>query len=159
MDTNLGVIQLSENQKKNFPFLAKPIPFKGFSIWEDGKIVGVSDEEPTQEQITQTVSWFQNLPNELCEDYLLEAFDPELAIDREAQVFNIGELMRFMAVSYTINELIRHKNFWGGVANGNPYMGLKQVGLGLVQSGAILQSDYDKLNSILMEQGIDLNAH
>lgn len=85
-------------------------------------------------------------------------FNPELAIAREAQVFDVSALARLMPVSYTINELIRFKNFWGGVINGSPYAGLKQIGQGLVVAGTITQDDYDKLNGILQEQGIDLDA-
>jgi hypothetical protein len=80
-------------------------------------------------------------------------FDPERAIAREAQVYTPEELVRLMPYSYTLNEMIRFKNFWGG-AN---YTGLNQVGLALISIGAILQSDYDKLAGILLEQGIVLN--
>lgn len=89
----------------------------------------------------------------------LSNFNPELAIARESIVFSASDLIRLMPVSYTINELIRFKNFWGGVSNGTPYAGLKQLGQALVTAQAITQDDYDKLNNILKEQGIDLDAN
>lgn len=89
----------------------------------------------------------------------LSNFNPELAIAKESIVFSASDLIRLMPVSYTINELIRFKNFWGGVSNGAPYAGLKQLGQALVMGNAITQDDYDKLNDILKEQGIDLDAN
>lgn len=88
-----------------------------------------------------------------------ELFITELAIGREAQVFSGADLIRLMPYSYTLNELIRYKNFGGGVANGVPYAGLKQVLAGLVAGGMILQSDSDKLAGILLEQNIDLGSY
>lgn len=88
-----------------------------------------------------------------------DAFSAELAIGREAQVFSSSDLIRLMPYSYTLNELIRYKNFGGGVANGVPYAGLKQVLAGLVAGGMILQSDSDKLAGILLEQNIDLESY
>jgi hypothetical protein len=89
-------------------------------------------------------------------EYLLKVFDPEIAIGREAQVFDGASLIRLMPCSYTINELIRFKNFWGGVSNGIAYAGLQQIGQALIAGGQILQDDYDKLAAILLEQGIVL---
>jgi len=91
------------------------------------------------------------------QDYWVKRFNPELAIAREAQVFDASEMIRLAPVSYTINALISYKNFTGGVANGVPYAGLKQLLEGLVSGGIILQSDADKLSGILAEQGISLN--
>ena len=84
----------------------------------------------------------------------LESFNPDMAIAREAQVFNASELLRLAPLSYTINELIRYKNFFGG----NGVSGLRDVMRLAVQYGAATQSDYDKLNGILKEQGIDLDV-
>jgi hypothetical protein len=86
----------------------------------------------------------------------VDAFQSILAIGREAQVFSGADLIRLAPVSYTINTLITYKNFWGGVANGVPYAGLKQLGEGLVAAEIITQGDYDKLAGILLEQGIVL---
>jgi hypothetical protein len=84
----------------------------------------------------------------------LDSFDASRAIAREAQVFNAGEMLRLAPLSYTINELIRYKNFWGGEG----VSGLKQLMDVAIQYGAATQSDYDKLNGILKEQGIDLDV-
>lgn len=160
MDTNLGILSLTENQKKNYPFRPLlPDPFKGFSIWGDGKVVGVSEIEPSQQQISDAIDWFNAIPEDICEGYYVSVFNTDIAIAREAQVFDAAALMRLMPVSYTINELIRFKNFWGGMANGQPYSGLKQMLAGLVTTGAITQNDSDKLSGILLEQGINLAAH
>lgn len=89
---------------------------------------------------------------------ILSKFSPEIAIAREAQVFNEEEMDRFSAVSYMVNELIRFKNFWGGTLPGGiSYVGLKQMGEKFVSNGKITRSDYDKLNDILKEQNIDLD--
>lgn len=90
------------------------------------------------------------------QEYLVGKFNPDIAIGREAQVFTGEELIRLMPFSYTLNELIRFKNFWGGVANEVPYAGLQQVLAGLVSGSMITQSDSDKLAGILAEQGIIL---
>jgi hypothetical protein len=92
---------------------------------------------------------------------ILSRFNPELAIGREAQVFSALDMVRFAPIGYNINELIRFKNFWGGVTEGNvPYVGLKQFCQAAIASGTgmFTQNDYDRLNGILKEQGIDLDA-
>lgn len=89
-------------------------------------------------------------------DYVKE-FSAETAIGREAQVFTGEELIRLMPYSYTLNELIRFKNFWGGVANGVPYAGLQQISSGLVSAGLIQASDREKLANVLLEQHIVLD--
>jgi len=109
--------------------------------------------QPTNAEIEQAIVDYKASGT-----YLLPIFDPVLAIAREAQVFDAAALMRFMACGYLVNTLITYKNFWGGVANGQPYAGLQQIGTGLVAAGVILQADYDALNNILKEQGIDLSV-
>lgn len=155
VNTNIGKVDLTENQILNW----QPNGIWTMFSYVNGEVIAVSKDKPTSLQIDEFKAELNNLPNTLPEKQVIERFNAQIAIGREAQVFNALELMRLMPYSYTINELITFKNFWGGVANGNPYVGLKQVGLGLVASGQIQQSDYDKLNSILMEQGIDLGAH
>jgi hypothetical protein len=153
MDTNLGAISLTEKQISNLPSLVGG-NIKGFSYWEaSGEVVVVSE---TPVDVAQTRLLVEGLPDAYSQDELVRRFDPEVAIGREAQVFGASDLIRLMPYSYTLNELIKFKNFWGGVANGVPYAGLKQVGQGLVGAGLILQSDYDKLASILLEQGVVL---
>lgn len=158
MDTTFNVSSLTETQVANIPYLQKPEPFKGFCVW-DYKVVGTSDREPTESEKDAAIGFLVSLPNTPCTELLVARFDSEKAIGREAQVFSGAELIRLMPYSYTLNELIRFKNFWGGVANGVPYDGLKQVLAGLVAGGMILQSDSDKLAGILLEQNIDLGGY
>jgi hypothetical protein len=142
MDTNLGVINLTEKQISNLDSL-KTDNIKGFSYWHDSKeVVVVSDTEVDVDALRTAVA---SLPDEYTQDELVRRFNPDLAIGREAQVFTGEELIRLMPVSYTLNELIRFRNF----------AGLKAIGQALIGNG-ILQSDYDKLASILLEQGIVL---
>lgn len=100
---------------------------------------------------SELVSWMAEW--KATEAYLFWKFDAQLAIAREAQVFTAEELVRLMPFSYTLNELIRYKNFWGG----DGYVGLQQVSALLVSQGKLLQSDYDKLASLLLEQNIILD--
>lgn len=159
MDTNLGVYNITKKQFSQTEKLKSEL-IRGFSLQKPAnKLVVVSTRELTESETNDLIGKINTLPDEWTEEALIVNFNAETAIGREAQVFNETELTRLMPYSYTINELIRYKNFWGGISNGNPYVGLKQVGMNLVNTGQILQSDYDKLNGILMEQGIDLNAH
>lgn len=157
MDTLIGNFNLTANQKDNL-LLTDVSPFKGVTIFLTGDVYAVSESTPSQQDIDGLITKINALSDTPSQAVLVQKFNPELAIAREAIVFNASELARLMPVSYTINELIRFKNFWGGVINGTPYAGLKQIGQALVLNGTILQSDYDKLNGILQEQGIDLNS-
>jgi hypothetical protein len=123
---------------------------KVFSYWHDSKEVVVVSLTQVDESALKTA--IASLPDEYTQDELVRRFNADVAIGREAQVFSASDLIRLMPYSYTLNELIRFKNFWGG----DGYDGLKQVLTGLVAGGLILQSDYDKLASILLEQGIVL---
>ncbi len=136
-------------------------------LTKDGKITDKYTlplgEHPLKEGYTQTEVADQAALDAI-EVYVepvdpIDAFLPEVAIAREAQVFSASDLIRLMPYSYTLNELIRYKNFGGGVANGVPYDGLKQVLAGLVSANMILQSDSDKLAGILLEQNIDLGKY
>jgi hypothetical protein len=143
MDTKLGVIELTEKQISRLNDL-KDENIKGFSYWHDKKeVVVVSDTEVDVEALRTAVA---SLPDEYTQDELVIRFNAETAIGREAQVFSAEELIRLMPVSYTLNELIRFKNF----------AGLKGICEALVLGGQILQSDYDKLAGILAEQGVAL---
>jgi hypothetical protein len=154
MDTNLGNFTLTDKQFSQTSTLKSDV-IKGFAYWnDDGKVVVTSTRDLTPQEILDLQTALPLLPDEWTEQALLDNFNADVAIGREAQVFNAVELMRLMPYSYTINELIRFKNFWGGVNNGVPYAGLEQIGKGLVAGGQILQSDYDKLADILAEQGI-----
>lgn len=109
--------------------------------------------KPTWEEIQSVASLVRH-------ELLLSRFNPSLAISREAQVFSAVDLVRFAPIGYNINELIRFKNFWGGVTAENvPYVGLKQFCQAAIASGTgmFTQNDYDRLNGILKEQGIDLD--
>ena len=153
--TDIGQITLTENQILNW---SASLPWIRFT-YINGAVTAVSETQPSQAQIDQLKADLAALPNVVPENVVIRNFNPELCISREAQVFNPSDLKRLMPVSYTINELIRFKNFWGGVINGVPYAGLKQILQSLIDGVSFFQSDYDKLNCILKEQGIDLDSH
>jgi len=154
--TNVGQVQITENQMLNY---APSGVWKRFS-YVDGVVYGVSEGQPSQNDIDALISQLSTLPDTVPQSVILSRFDSERAIGREAQVFSAIDMVRFAPIGYNINELIRFKNFWGGVTEGNvPYVGLKQFCQAAIASGTgmFTQNDYDRLNGILKEQGIDLD--
>jgi hypothetical protein len=158
--TNIGQIKLTDNQTKNWDRL--PASVKGIWLrisYTGGTVFGVSEVVPQASDILSLTNQLAALSDSIPIDEVLNAFDPELAIGSEIQVFDEDALIRFMPCAYMINTLIQWKNFWGGLKDdGTAYPGLKQLGLKLISVGTITQADYDNLNSILKQQGIDLNA-
>lgn len=120
-----------------------------FSLWKGDA------PSPTKEQLAQDIHDYME-----SSAYATSNFRPEVAIAREAQVFSAEELFRLRTISYNVNEYIRYKNFWGGTISGVHYDGLRQFLLAAMASGDGLftQADYDKLNGVLKEQGIDLDG-
>jgi hypothetical protein len=74
-------------------------------------------------------------------------FNADKAIAREAQVFSMDRIIALAPFTYTINEMIRYEN----------WLQLKQMIGGLIQADVATQDDYDKFNSILKEQNVDLD--
>jgi hypothetical protein len=147
-------MKLTENQIQNWT---------PFGIWKrfsyiNGEVIGISETKPDAADILLFKQKLSELADTIPAEVVVSKFNPELAIAREAKVFVLEEFLRLMPFAYVINEMIRFRNFWGSMEDGNSYPGLKQIGRGLVKAGQILQSDYDKLAGILAEQGIDLNA-
>lgn len=158
-DAMLGTFQLTEKQLTQMKSLTSDV-VKGFCFWEDGRLVVTSTRSLTSEETEDLITAVTGLPDEYSAEEILARFSPELAIAREAQVFSATDMVRFAPIGYNINELIRFKNFWGGVLeNGTPYVGLKQFCQAAISSGTgmFTQDDYDRLNGILKEQGIDLD--
>lgn len=124
-------------------------------VGEKMVICGWRSQEPKPSDVEVEVITQEYLDSQ---DYWVKRFNPELAIAREAQIFDATSLVRLMPYSYTLNEIIRFKNFCGGIAAGVPYAGLKQVGQALVAGEQILEQDYVALSNILLEQGVDLEA-
>lgn len=61
MDTKLGILNLSKEQKANLPHIVLPKPFKGFTTFEDGTVFGVSEDEPTKEEIESAKITLKNI--------------------------------------------------------------------------------------------------
>jgi hypothetical protein len=156
IDTELLNVSLTDKQFTQTEGLKSEV-INGFAYWgEEKKLVVTSVRALTSEEIASLEQSVAALPDEYTKKALLTNFNPEIAIAREAQVFDAQALVRLMPFSYVLNELIRFKNFCGGVSGGVQYAGLKQIGLALVGAGQITQSDYDSLSGILLEQGICL---
>lgn len=78
MDTVIGYFSLQQTQKENAAYLTRPEPFKGFAFWGDGKVVGVSESDPTQEQIDAATAWLNALPADPCQQLKVSRFSFKL---------------------------------------------------------------------------------
>lgn len=142
--TNVGSLSLTENQILNWAPSGIWLRFSYIS----GRVIAVSSSEPSRAEIEALRLALSSLPDTFPLSKRIEAFNPESAIGREAQVFAVDRLIALAPYSYTLNELLRWKNFDG----------LKAFLAGLIDAGLALKSDRDLFNQILKDQGIDLDA-
>lgn len=69
--------------------------------------------------------------------------------DKQAKEFTTDRIIALSPYIYTINQMIEFYNFTQ----------LKELINGLITAGIATTSDYNKLNTILKEQGVDLDEY
>lgn len=114
MDTLLGTLQLTEIQKQNMAFLSNPAPFKGFSIWSDGRVIGVSDTEPTEEEKQNAVIALQGLSTEPCQELLASQFSFHVLMGRLNQTMAPASIVKLAPYTGALQSFCDWKN-WVGI--------------------------------------------
>lgn len=143
MDTNLGVISLTDKQVSNLGSL-KDSNIKGFSYWHDsGEVVVVSD---TAVDATSLKAAISALPDEYSQEYCISRFD---IVEFQTDLANLLPSLSSPNLRWefaALNTYATNKDFEGMAG----YMDM------LVSVGAAQQSDDDAVIALLTKQGIVL---
>lgn len=114
MDTILGIVQLTEIQKKNMGYMGLPSPFKGFNVWEDGTVIGVSESEPTQQQVLDAVAALAGLPETATQAVADAEFSFKLLMGRLNQTLAPMSILKLAPYTGAMQSYCDWKN-WTGI--------------------------------------------
>lgn len=141
MDTNLGVIELTDKQISNFDSL-KTENIKGFAYWHDKKeVVVVSDTDVDVEALKASVA---ALPDEYPQSYNESNFSFHLLMGRLNQTLAPASILKLAPYTGALQSYCDWKN-WGGIT---------AFLAGLVQAQIATQEEVNVVKAMFLEQGI-----
>ena len=144
MDTNIGTFQLTDNQKTQF-YVTKPIAGLGWSLWEDGSVVVVSQESLTFDQIYAIKNQINNFPDTPNQTYLQSIFSVDkFVIDLNSALSADSNMFQYYAA---VKDWAYYKNFTQ----------MKLFLETMLTAGSITQEEHDAVYQCTLNQGVDLS--
>lgn len=145
MDTNLGIINITDKQATQLPTLKSEV-IKGFSFWQDKKIVLVSTRELTSQEIIDLKASILSLPDEYSQDYYISRFNLVMFQTDLADLLPSLSSPDLRWEFAALNTYATNKDFEGLAG----YINM------LVSAGAATQTDADAVIALLTKQGIEV---
>lgn len=155
MDTNLGVIELTDKQISNFDSL-KTENIKGFSYWHDKKeVVVVSTRELTRQEQADLKTSLQSLPDSYPYSYFKDHFDYTLFSGMLNNTLSFESIAKLGNHMRTLEGYCQWKNFIESDL-GNPKNAKSFVDY-LESSSAATEAEADAIRSAFAAQGINIS--